>query len=80
MSESIRNDEVHREEGNCLFCSLLNTVRSAREKHGAFYTHMYNARIEMLQAFRSLIDQRISSLEERKSCTEAKKATKIEVE
>ena len=41
---------------------------------------MYNARIEMLQAFRSLIDQRISSLEKRKSSAEGKKATKIEVE
>ena len=80
MSESIRNDEVHREEGNCLFCSLLDTVRSARERNSAFYTHMYNARIEVLQAFRSLIDRRITVLEERRSCTEAKKATKIEVE
>jgi hypothetical protein len=41
---------------------------------------MYNARIEMLQAFRSLIDRRISTLEKKKGATEGKKATKIAVE
>ena len=80
MNESSHNDEPRSDGDNCLLCSFLKAVGSAREKHGAFYNHMYNARIEMLQAFRSLIDQRISSLEKRKSSTGARKATKIEVE
>lgn len=80
MSESSHNDEPRSEGLNCLFCSFVNSVRNAKEKHGAFYTHMCNARIEMLQAFRSLIDQRISSLEEKKGGAEGKKATKIKVE
>ena len=74
------SDESRTDGENCLFCSFLKSVRSATEKQGAFHTHMYNARIEVLQAFRSLIDQRISSLEQRKSSTEGKKATKIKVE
>ncbi len=80
MNESSRNDESRPDDEYCPFCFFLKSVRSAKERHGAFYSHMYNARIEMLQAFRSLIDQRISSLEKRKSSAEGKKATKIEVE
>ncbi len=80
MDESCHNDEPQAESMNCLFCSLIKTVKDAKEKQGAFYTHMYNARIEILQAFRSLIDQRISNLEKRKEGSEGKKATKIVVE
>lgn len=80
MSESSHNDEPRSEDQGCLFCSFLDSVRSAKAKHGGFYTHMYNARIEVLQACRSLIDQRISVLEKRKSSTEGRKATKIVVE
>jgi hypothetical protein len=54
---------------------------STKDKHNEFFTHIFNARIEVLQAFRSLIDQRISTLEKKKnSRPEGKKATKIEVE
>lgn len=80
MNESSHNDEPRSDDRDCLFCSFLKAVKSAKEKQSGFYTHMYNARIEMLQAFRSLIDQRISTLETRKSSAEGRKATKIEVE
>ncbi|MDR3567808.1 MAG: hypothetical protein P4L43_07250 [Syntrophobacteraceae bacterium] len=80
MNECIRNDEPRSEGQGCLFCSFLKTVTTAREKHSAFHTHMYNARIEVLQAFRSLIDRHISTLEKRKDSAEGKKATKISVE
>lgn len=80
MDECSHNDQPQSEQEACLFCSLMKTVRSATEKHSAFYTHMFNARIEVLQAFRSLIDQRISVLEKKKSSPDRKKATQIEVE
>ena len=80
MNECSHDDQPRSEQEGCLFCSLMKTVRSATEKHSAFYSHMFNARIEVLQAFRSLIDQRISVLEKKKSSTEGKKATRIEVE
>jgi hypothetical protein len=80
MSETCHDDQSRSDGPECLFCSFVKSVRSATEKHNAFYTHMYNARIEVLQAFRSLIDQRISSLEKKKSSGEGKKATKIVLE
>jgi hypothetical protein len=79
MKEFHQEDELGVEGKKCLICSLIKTV-SAKQKQGAFYTHMYNARIEMLQAFRSLIDERIANLEKRKNREEGKKATKIMVE
>lgn len=80
MNEYPREDELGGEDQNCLLCSLVKTLRSAKQKQGAFHTHMYNARIEVLQAFRSLIDERIENLKKRKNREEGKKATKIIVE
>jgi hypothetical protein len=46
-----------------------------KEQHGDFFSHLRKARIEVLRAFRTLIDERISSLEKQK-----KKVTKVKVE
>jgi hypothetical protein len=51
----------------CPVCSVMDAAKSMKEKYSDFYTHFYNARIEMLQGIRSLIDRRISSLEKSKS-------------
>ncbi len=76
-----QNDESGSVSEICPVCCFMKAVRSTREKHNAFFTHIFNAQIEVLQAFKSLIDQRISTLEKRKSSgPEGKKATKIEVE
>ena len=75
------NDGPQYDDESCPFCRFWRAVRSTKEKHNEFHTHIFNAQIEMLQAFKSLIDQRISTLEKRKSSKqEGKKATKIEVE
>lgn len=80
-SDCNHNDGPQSEGESCPFCRFLRAVRSTKEKHNEFCTHIFNAQIEMLQAFKSLIDQRISTLEKRKSSKpEEKKATKIEVE
>jgi hypothetical protein len=59
----------------------MGMVGHARRRHGTFFHHLGNAEIELLKAFRSLIDQRINSLES-ESDTEGcrSRATKIEVE
>jgi hypothetical protein len=44
-----------------------------------FFEHMDLSRIEFLKAIRSLVDERIEGLEEKKRSKQAKKATKIEV-
>ena len=59
----------------CPFCLSSRMMKEAKDQYSGFFTHLRQARIEVLRAFRTLIDERISSLEENK-----KKATKIQVE
>jgi hypothetical protein len=44
-----------------------------------FFEHMDLSRIEFLKAIRSLVDERIEGLEEKKRSKQEKKATKIKV-
>ena len=44
-----------------------------------FFEHMDLTRIEFLKAIRSLVDERIEGLEEKKRSKQEKKATKIKV-
>jgi hypothetical protein len=44
-----------------------------------FFEHLDLSRIEFLKAVRSLVDERIESLEAKKRSGQGKKATKIEV-
>lgn len=84
MNET-QTQETRREETGsatcCPFCYLVTGMRETKKRHSGFFTHMLNAQMEVLQAFRSVLDQQINSLENRKSSMgEQKKATKIEVE
>mgnify|MGYP000103160513 FL=1 len=45
-----------------------------------FFEHMDLSRIEFLKAIRSLVDERIEGLEEKKRSKQEKKATKIHIE
>ena len=75
------HDDDNSHEMTCPICLLMKTLSATRKKHSAFFDHLMNAQIELLQAFKSVIDQQISCLEEKKSRTvEGKKATKISVE
>lgn len=65
----------------CPICYVMEGMRERKRRHGGFFTHMLNAQIEVLQAFKSVLDQQISTLESRKShIQEPKQATKIKVE
>jgi hypothetical protein len=59
----------------CPFCFSNRMIEETKEQYSGFFTHMRKARIEVLRALRTLIDERISSLEEHK-----KKVTKVKVE
>ena len=59
----------------CPFCLSSRMLEEAKEQYSGFFSHLRSARIEVLKAFRTLIDERISSLEENK-----KKVTKVKVE
>lgn len=84
MNDSTTNDPSHdqaKQDCECPLCALKGMVDLARKRHGSFFHHMGNAEMELLKAFRSLIDQRISSIEAR--CdpeAHRKRATRIQVE
>jgi hypothetical protein len=59
----------------CPFCLSSRMIDQAKEQYSGFFSHLRKARIEVLRAFRTLIDERISSLEENK-----KTVTKVKVE
>jgi wobble nucleotide-excising tRNase len=59
----------------CPFCLSSRMMEEAKEQYSGFFTHLRQARIEVLRAFRTLMDERISSLEKSK-----KKVTKVKVE
>lgn len=59
----------------CPFCLSSRMIDQAKEQYSGFFSQLRKARIEVLKAFRTLIDERISSLEEHK-----KKVTKVKVE
>lgn len=84
MSETKSKDTSKEEfwhEECCPFCFLMKVMKEKKARHSEFYNHIYNAQIEVLQAFKSLIDGRISALEKRGSGkAKSKKATKIKVE
>ena len=66
---------VEHERCCCPFCLTSRMMEEAEEAYGGFFNHLRKARIEMLRAFRTLIDERISSLEKQK-----KKVTKVKVD
>jgi len=66
---------VERSACCCPFCLSSRMIEEAKEQYSGFFSHLRKARIEVLRAFRTLIDERISSLQEHK-----KKVTKVKVE
>ncbi|SMC16706.1 hypothetical protein SAMN02746041_00143 [Desulfacinum hydrothermale DSM 13146] len=65
---------------HCPMCRMMDALGGAKHRGGPFWDHWTNARIEVLRAMRSLIDERIDHLEKKKSGGKEKKATKIQVE
>ena len=78
--EAKERSGLHSED-TCPACFLMRAMKARRTRYRGFFDHLYNAQIEMLQAFRSLVDARIAAIEKRKSSEEnEKRATRIEVE
>jgi hypothetical protein len=85
MDES-REEDKGRDAGRhgecyCPVCTMGRIIRVTRKRHRSFFEHISNARMEVLRAVRSLVDEKIDSIEKRKASEERKgSATKIEVE
>lgn len=73
---------VKKKEEEMVVCPVgkffMDLKKLSRPK-SKFFEHMDLSRIEFLKAIRSLVDERIEGLEEKKRSKQEKKATKIEV-
>lgn len=66
---------------HCPMCQMMHALSGRKGPGNAFWEHLTNARIEVLRAVRSLIDERIDHLEKKKGEKSGeKKATPITVE
>ncbi len=79
-----RHEEHEQSQGTrcrCPMCQMMQALGSVKGPAGPFWDHLINARIEVLRAVRSLIDERIDHLEKKKAEKGGeKKATPIKVE
>ena len=63
----------------CPVGKFFMDLENAFGKQTDFFKHMTQSRIEFLKAMRSLLDERIDSLEKKKSAKAKKRMTKIKV-
>ena len=73
--ETVGEEGTRHETCLCPFCWGQRVLHDQVERYGDFFSHLSQARIEVLLAFRSLLDQRIADLQRKE-----RKVTKIEVE
>ena len=73
--EEVGEERVRQEVCMCPFCLGRKFMEDQVERYGDFFSHLNQARIEVLLAFRSFLDQRIADLRKK-----GKKVTKIAVE
>ena len=73
--EAVGEEGTRHETCMCPFCWSQRVLHDQVERYGDFFSHLNQARIEVLLAFRSLLDQRIADLQRKE-----RKVTKIEVE
>lgn len=78
-----KNTKENPKDEHLLSCPVATLFTELQELLGAkssFFKHMNQSRIEFLKALRSLLDERIESLEKRASGRPPRKKTKIRVE
>lgn len=75
----MNKDKKHDEKFFCPVGEFFMNVEKSFGEKSLFVKHISRSKIEFLKAVRSLVDERIESLEKRSS-DKAKKMTKIKVE
>jgi hypothetical protein len=72
--------EKHKQETVlCPICRFFQDLENLQGGKSEFFDHLNQSRVEFLKAIRSLLDEKIESIE-KKSVKKGKKATKIKVE
>jgi hypothetical protein len=79
--EELRERSALHPEDLCPACLLMRAMKERRTRYSGFFDHLYSAQIEMLKAFRALVDAKIAAVEGRKAEEDVvKKVTRIEVD
>ena len=71
--------KVEQQTAICPVGKFFIDLESVFGKQSDFFKHMSQSRIEFLKAMRSLLDERINSLEKQATTTSKKRMTKIKV-
>ena len=71
------------DEGQTVMCPVgkfFSDLEGISGEKSQFFEHLSRSRVEFLKAIRSLVDEKIDSLENKNKKKSGKKATKIKVE
>lgn len=80
MKDKETRESKGEKDLSCPVAALFSELQDLVGMKSSFFKHLNQSRIEFLKALRSLLDERIESLEERGSARPAKKKTRIKVE
>jgi hypothetical protein len=80
LKEKIMARQKEEEMVVCPVGRFFMDLHRASRRKSKFFEHLDLSRIEFLRAIRSLIDERIEGLEEKKASRQEKRATKIKIE
>lgn len=73
-------EKNYQEPVLCPVGKLFSELEETFGKKSKFFEHMSNSRIEFLKAIRTLVDEKIETLEKKSTVKTGKKSTKIKVE
>ncbi len=76
-SNEAKNSE--REDCHCPYCTFMDMFSIERKRNEEFWKHVDRAQVELLEAFRSLIDKKIDHIKGRNHGS-SEGLTKIEIE
>jgi hypothetical protein len=65
---------------SCPLARLFSEMEKGWGGKSTFFRHLHQSHVELLKAFRSLLDERIVELEQKAAAREKKRTTKIKVE
>jgi hypothetical protein len=80
LKEKIMAKKKEEEMVVCPVGKFFMDLQKLSRSKSKFFEHLDLSRIEFLKAIRSLVDERIEGLEEKKRSKQEKKATKINIE
>jgi hypothetical protein len=75
-----KEKEEEQEKVECPVCRFFQELGKVSKKKSQFFNHLNLSQVEFLKAIRSLVDERIETLDAKREAGQERTATKIEVE